>query len=236
MVKKTGEAKTLFEPIGKETVVQAIVRRFTEYLLEGVLKPGQRLPPEPELAERLGVSRTALREALKMLEGLGILHSRRRGGTTIATAVNSEMFDPLVLSLIVEKGSKDELYELRYMFELNAIDMAIKKATTSDLAGLAANLEAFAKAIPEGNVDTLAALDREFHLRILEMSKNAPFIKIGRTVSSLFGRAMRKALERMGPEQVLQNHRDVYAALVDRDLGRAREIVHKAFTGSRDFF
>ncbi|MBO8129396.1 MAG: FadR family transcriptional regulator [Peptococcaceae bacterium] len=226
----------MFEPIGKETVSQAIVRRFTQYLMDGILKPGDRLPPEPELAEQLGVSRTALREALKMLTGLGVLHSKRRGGTYIATSVSNEMLDPLIFGLIIEKGSKDELFEIRYMFELNAIDLAIAKATADDLEVLAANLEAFERAIPRGNLDELWTLDREFHSQILTMSKNKPFIKIARTVEQLFARAMRRALPHVGPETALKNHRAIYQALVERDLETAREIVKTSFLASRDYF
>lgn len=56
----------MFEPVSTDTVVQAIIQRITESLMNGELQPGDRLPPEPELAKQLQVSRTALREALKI--------------------------------------------------------------------------------------------------------------------------------------------------------------------------
>ncbi|NLY74975.1 MAG: FadR family transcriptional regulator [Firmicutes bacterium] len=225
----------MFQPIQSKTVVQQIIDKITQSLIKGELKPGDRLPPEPELASQLGVSRTSLREALKTLSGLGVLNSRKRGGTFIATESSQSMINPLIFNLIIEKGSTDDLFELRVLLEVDAIELAIKKATDDDLKLLAAELEEFEKSIPSGDLRLLADLDFRFHLRVLQISNNSSFIKISKLIMQLFAYPIEEALKLIGPRQVLENHRALYQAIVDRDLLRAKEHVVRAFESSRQF-
>jgi len=225
----------LFQPIQSSTVVQKIIDKITQSLIKGELKPGDRLPPEPELALMLGVSRTSLREALKTLGGLGVLVARKRGGTFVAASGSQLMLDPLIFNLIIENGSKDHLFELRVMLEVDAVELTIKKATENDLEELAQELDKFEKMIPGGNLDLLAELDYQYHLKLMQIAKNPYFIRISQVVMQLFAYPIEKALKRIGPEQVLANHRALYQAIADRDLLRAKDHIIKAFESSREF-
>jgi GntR family transcriptional repressor for pyruvate dehydrogenase complex len=236
MTKNTENKTPLFAPVETETIVQRIIGQFTQSLIKGELRPGDRLPPEPELAEQLGVSRTALREALKTLAGLGVIQSRRRGGTFIATAISDSMFNPLIFSLIIEKGSKEEILELRILFEVDAIELAMEKADEDDLKRLEDELKAFEALIAEGDTEALGELDVRFHLMILEISKNPAFIRIGRTVMQLFAFPIGRALKDLGPEKVLQSHRELLEIIRRKDLQAAREHVRQSFKPSIEFF
>lgn len=225
----------MFQPIQSSTVVQQIIDKITQSLIKGELKPGDRLPPEPELAVELGVSRTSLREALKTLGGLGVLVAKKRGGTFVATSSSQSMLDPLLFNLIIEKGSNDELFELRVLLEVDAIELVIQKASDQDLKQLAAELDRYEQCIPEGDLDHLAQLDLEFHLKLLSLTRNSSFIRISQVVMQLFAYPIEKTLKKIGPQQVLANHRDLYRAISDRDLLRAKDHVIKAFESSRQF-
>ncbi|TCL73227.1 GntR family transcriptional repressor for pyruvate dehydrogenase complex [Hydrogenispora ethanolica] len=225
----------MFQPIHSSTVVQQIIEKITQSLIRGELKPGDRLPPEPELAVQLGVSRTSLREALKTLGGLGVLVAKKRGGTFIATAASQAMFDPLIFNLIIEKGSKDELFELRVLLEVDAVELAMNKATPADFALLDGDLKRFEESLPGGDLELLAELDLRFHLRILEMSKNQSFIRISNVVMQLFASPIEKTIKQIGPEQVLINHRALFQAMRDKDLLRAKEHIIRSFESSRQF-
>lgn len=234
---KNNERKSLiFAPVETETIVQRIISQFTQSLIKGELKPGDRLPPEPELAEQLGVSRTALREALKTLAGLGVIQSRRRGGTFIATAISEGMFNPLVFSLIIEKGSKEEILELRILLEVDALELAMEKADAEDFNRLEEKLQAFQEMIPSGDSEALGELDVQFHLAILEMSQNMALIRIGRTVMQLFAFPIGRALKDLGPEKVLQSHCELLEIIRRKDLKAAREHVRESFKPSITFF
>lgn len=225
----------MFQPIQSTTVVQQIIDKITQSLIKGELKPGDRLPPEPELAIQLGVSRTSLREALKTLCGLGVLNARKRGGTFIATEGSQSMLNPLVFNLIIEKGSKDELFELRVLLEVDAVELAIKKATAEDFKLLAAELDEFEKNISDGNLELLADLDLRFHLRLLQISNNSPFIRISQLIMQLYESPIKEALKMIGPHQVLKNHRALYEAILERDLLKAKEHIVRAFEISKQF-
>ena len=225
----------MFQPVQSTTVVQQIIDKITHSLIKGELQPGDRLPPEPELAVQLGVSRTSLREALKTLCGLGVLNARKRGGTFIATEGSQSMLNPLIFNLIIEKGSKDELFELRVLLEVDAIELVIKKATADDLKVLAEELDEFEKNIPGGNLELLADLDLRFHLRLLQITNNSSFIRISQLIMQLFESPIKEALKMIGPDQVLKNHRALYQALVGRDLLKAKEHVVRAFESSKQF-
>jgi GntR family transcriptional repressor for pyruvate dehydrogenase complex len=223
----------LFQPIQSTTVVQKIIDKITNSLLKGELKPGDRLPPEPELALQLGVSRTSLREALKTLCGLGVLVARKRGGTFVADSGSQIMLDPLIFNLILENGSRDDLYELRVLLEVDAVELAIKKATETDLEMLHQDLEKFEKTISSGDFELLAELDFQFHQRLMQFGKNPYFSRVSQVVMQLFAQPIAKALKKIGPEHVLSSHRYLYQAIVDRDLLRAKEHIVKAFESSR---
>lgn len=225
----------MFQPIQSSTVVQQIIDKITQSLIKGELKPGDRLPPEPELAVQLGVSRTSLREALKTLGGLGVLVAKKRGGTFVATSASQFMLDPLIFSLIIEKGSKDDLFELRVLLEVDSVELVIKKATAADLNILARELDEFEQKMAEGDLELLAELDFQFHMRLLEFTKNPTFIRIGKMVMHLFAHPIEKTVKQVGPEYVLANHRALFRAICDRDLLRAKEHIVKSFEMSREY-
>lgn len=224
----------MFQPIQSSTVVQQIIDKITQSLIKGELKPGDRLPPEPELAVQLGVSRTSLREALKTLGGLGVLVAKKRGGTFVATSASQFMLDPLIFGLIIEKGSKDELFELRVLLEVDSVELVIKKATQAELNVLAKELDEFEQKMAEGDLELLGELDFQFHLRLLELTKNPTFIRIGKMVMHLFAYPIKKTVKQVGPEYVLENHRALFRAICDRDLLRAKEHIVKSFETSRE--
>jgi GntR family transcriptional repressor for pyruvate dehydrogenase complex len=211
------------------TVVQKTIDRIAQSLIKGDLKPGDRLPPEPELAIQFGVSRASLREALKTLCCLGVLTARKRGGTFVAAAGSQLMLDPLIFNLIIENGSKDHLFELRVLLEVDAVELMIKKATEEDLLLLAQDLDRFAALLPDGDLKALTQLDYQFHLRLSQIAKNPYFNRINQVVTQLYADPIEKALKQMGPSQVLASHRELYQAIVDRDLLRAKAHIIKAF-------
>ena len=97
-----------------ESVVQQVINCLTDGMVSGELKPGDRLPSEPELAAQLGVARTSVREATKILAYLGVLESRRSEGTFVANGFQESMIDPMVYGVILN-GARDfdSLMELR---------------------------------------------------------------------------------------------------------------------------
>lgn len=225
----------MFKTAGSTTVVQQIIDKITRSLIKGELKPGDRLPSEPELALQWGVSRTSLREALKTLGGLGVLKAKKRGGTFVATSVSQSMLDPLIFSLIIERGSRDELYEMRVLLEVDGIELVISKASEDDLQQLADELEKYRVAMQEKDEAELAKLDVEFHLKLMELARNHTFYRIATVVMQLFADPIRQTLGQVGAQYVYDNHKALYEAICSRDLIKAKEQVLKSFETSKKF-
>ena len=85
----------LFAELPKGSISEIIVKRITDALISGELKPGDKIPTEVEFSEKLGVSRNAVREALKVLVAFGVLEIRRSEGTFVVEEYNNKLLDPL---------------------------------------------------------------------------------------------------------------------------------------------
>lgn len=218
------------------TVAQATLGRLIGMLMRGELKPGGKLPPEDDLAAMLDVSSGTLKDVLKVLAVLGVVEVHRGQGYVVATKSTEAMLNPLLIGLLLEHGSRQDLFELRVLMEVGALELAVLKATDDDLRALADNLRKYEGRMVEGDHESLAELDRLFHQQILDMSRNPLFIKLGSTISQLFTLPLSRALGAWGPEQILSNHRAVYEAVQSRDVEEARRLVTRAFERTKEFF
>ena len=119
------EQASYLKNLKSESVVQKVINCLTDGMVSGELKPGDKLPTEPELAATLGVARTSVREATKILTYLGVLESRRSEGTFVANGFQESMIDPMVYGIILNKGEDfDSLMELREL-DIDSPDVAL---------------------------------------------------------------------------------------------------------------
>jgi len=122
------EEKTYLKSLKSESVVQRVINCLTDAMISGELKPGDQIPTEPELASSLGVARTSIREATKILTYLGVLECKRAEGTFVANGFSESMIDPMVYGVILngDDGFED-LMELREMMEAGMMRLALRK-------------------------------------------------------------------------------------------------------------
>lgn len=160
-----------FQEIEIETPVDKIIRQIRGLITSGQLKPGDKLPPERKLAERLGVGRTNVRDALRKLEFYGILRTLPQSGTIVAgmgiTALEGLISDVLK----IENNDFASLVETRLMLETNAAMLAAERRTEEDIENLNNALSAYERRVKQG----VQAVEEDllFHLKIAEASKNS---------------------------------------------------------------
>lgn len=159
------------EPIRRETVMDMVARRIEELVRSGELKAGDRLPPEPDLAQMLRVSRGSLREALKGLMFLGLIKSRAGDGTYIQSSLSRVLNQHFQWMILLEEVKHLEIYELRKIIEPQAAALAAKRATRADIERLQAALEGLAEG--RGNPDLFHVFDIRFHDAFAQASGNA---------------------------------------------------------------
>ena len=204
------------------------ILKIKEMILAGDLKPGDRLPPEKELGEALGLSRSSLREAVKALEIIRVLDVRRGDGTYVTSLSPSLLLD--ALSFVVDVHQDDsvlELFEVRRILEPAAAVLATPRMTGADIAHLR-ELLAQVDGVP--SVDELVANDIVFHRYISERSGNAYLTRLLDALSSstLRARVWRGLTQEGSVQRTLTEHRAIVDALEvgDTDLVAAQMTVH----------
>ena len=207
-------------PIQRESVAEMVVRRILDMVKAGVLKAGDALPPERDLALSLDVSRPSVREAMRGLAVLGVVKSRQGGGAYISDLGPDALLGPIQFYLSLESMNIRELYDARSLIESDVARRAAVNITDADLARLETVL-----AIQHDTIgDPLAfrKSDFEFHEIIWIGSGNAFLKRIGQSLNVLGLEFRKRASERPGVlEQSLQDHRRLLDALKARDPAAA---------------
>lgn len=225
-----------FQEIAPEKLASAVVRQIERLILQGILRPGERLPSERELSERLGVSRPSLREAVAELQDGGLLTTRAGAGIFVAEVLGSA-FSPALIRLF---GSHDEAVfdylDFRGDLEALAAARAAQRGSDTDLAVIAAIFAKMEAAHQKRNPENDARLDAEFHMAIIEASHNVIMLHMIRAMFDLLRQGVfynRQIMFRQKDTRdiLLDQHRAINSALQARDPDGARKAIeaHMSF-------
>ena len=222
-----------FDQVRQRRLSDDIVEQLEGMILEGTLKSGERLPAERALAERFGVSRPSLREAIQKLAAKGLLVSRQGGGNYVVDSLGSTFSDPLLHLLESNPEAQRDLLEFRQTLEASCAYYAALRATEVDRERLTAAFEAlqdcYARADEVSRVEEGAA-DARFHLAIAEASHNAVLLH---TIRGLFDLLKRNVVTNIGGmyqqrtetrDMLINQHRDLYLAITEGRAEQAREV------------
>ena len=222
--------------IKSESVVQQIIDSLVEAMIRKELKPGDQIPTEMELAERLGVGRNSVREAIKILVYFGVLEIRRAEGTYVCEGFTDTMIDPIIYGIILDKaGSYEYLMELREIMEAGVMKLAMENAKEEEFRSLRIQLDRMRREIEIGpeNVDRVFQEDNEFHSIITSMGHNPLVQKIEAVVRTLT-HSMRyetvKAMVESGRGQELyEAHEKLLRILESKDETELNENVRNTY-------
>lgn len=224
------DADSPFQPIDAARLSDAVVAQIEALILQGVLRPGERLPGERELAERMGVSRPSLREALAAMQADGLLVTRPGAGVFVADVLGSAFSPALVRLIARHPQAADDYLTFRKDLEGLAAERAAMAAGETDLAVLDRIVQAMrhAHASPDPQIE--AALDADFHMAIVESSHNLIALHLMRAMQDLLRQGMLFNRPRIfaSPElrdRLLDQHIAINDALQARDGPRARAVL-----------
>lgn len=219
-----------FRPVSPEKLSTAVVRQVEELILRGILQPGKRLPPERELAERLGVSRPSLRDAIAQLQEAGLLSAKPGAGVFVADVLGSA-FSPALTSLFArhDEAAIDYLAFRRDMEGL-AAERAARLGSDTDLAVISAVFTKMENAHDAHSPEEEAALDAQFHMAIIEASHNVVMLHMMRSMYELLRGGVFYNRQIMFKQQtkgavLLNQHRTIHDALMARNAAGARAAV-----------
>ena len=185
----------VFEPVhDNRALSEKIIAQISDALVAGELKPGDRLPPERELAEQFGVSRTVIRDAVKTLAGRGILHVKHGAGIFVATSEENAIGRLGALSDILPlQGVRlRDLFEIRKVLEAEGAEWAARRRNDYHLKRLRGILDDAYR--NSENIEVLSERDAQFHVAIAEASQNLVLVRVMLTLLDLLAQSRRESL------------------------------------------
>jgi GntR family transcriptional regulator, transcriptional repressor for pyruvate dehydrogenase complex len=207
-------------------VAEEIADRIRVLILDGTFPAGRPLPGERLLAVRFGVSRGSIRDALRMLETIGLIESRHGQGTFARELDVSRLVAPLASVLTYRHDLRDELLDVRRMFEPAVARAAALRVTDDDLADLQRIVDTQRRKIKSGGSTMVE--DTAFHAVLARATRNRAVMRIMGTLNDLLAESRALTLKQKGrPERSIQGHEAVVEALRRRDPEAAARAMHR---------
>jgi GntR family transcriptional regulator, transcriptional repressor for pyruvate dehydrogenase complex len=225
-----------FQKVLPEKLSQTVVRQIEALILRGILRPGERLPAERELSDRLGVSRPSLRDAVADLQARGLLASRPGAGIYVGDVLGSAFSPALVQLFATHDDAVFDYLAFRRDMEGLAAERAARLGSDTDLQIVDAIFRKMAAAHGKRDPTDEAALDAQFHMAIIEASHNIVMLHMMRSMFDLLQKGVfynRQIMfkQRTTREALLDQHRAINDALQTRDplVARAAVAAHMTF-------
>ncbi|MGL1041537.1 pyruvate dehydrogenase complex transcriptional repressor PdhR [Vibrio vulnificus] len=220
-----------YQRIRQPKLSDVIEQELERLIVEGILAPGQQLPPERELAKQFEVSRPSVREAIQRLEAKRLLTRRQGGGTFVSENIWKSFSDPLLNLLSSHSETQLDLLESRHAMEGISAYFAALRGTEQDFARIQACLEKISAEQTKQNVEAEAAAVMAFLVALTEASHNVVLLHIVRSLSPLLEQNVLqnlKLLHRRAEvvEKVSKHRANIVDAIVSGQPEKAREMSH----------
>lgn len=219
-----------FQKIHTEKLSQSVVHQIEQLVLRGILRPGERLPSERDLSERLGVSRPSLRDAVADLETRGLLVSRAGAGIFVAEVLGSAFSPALIQLFATHEEAVFDYIAFRRDMEGLAAERAARLGSDTDLLVVDTIFHKMDAAHSKRDPSDEAQLDAQFHMSIIEASHNVIMLHMMRSMYDLLQQGVfynRQMMfkNRITRDQLLDQHRAINDSLQARDPAAARAAV-----------
>lgn len=218
----------LFSQVSSGRVSRQIIERLGDAIRAGELAPGHRLPPERELAERFGVSRVSVRDALRSLEALGLIEVRiGAGGGPIVRAPGAEVVEQSLTNLLLTSTlSPVDIAEARLLLDFGTVALVAARATDADFDALGQMLVGARRHLAEGTYTP--GMSGQWHLRLAEATRNPAIALVVAAVrGSMSMSVVRLSSPRSGDwnRTAIEQHEEILGALRSRDGRRAQALM-----------
>ena len=208
-------AKPEFETIRRNKIYEEVARRLEQFIADR-MKPGDMLPPERELAEKFGVSRSSIRDAIRRLELVGMVEPRQGSGTIVREVSADTLVNPITSVLLQKREFVVELLDVRKMLEPPLASRAATHASASDIAELEEILHRQDEKVRRG--DPGIEEDNEFHYTIAMASQNTVVLKVLDVLMDLLRETRERSLQVEGrPQKSMAGHRRILSAIKRHD-------------------
>jgi GntR family transcriptional regulator, transcriptional repressor for pyruvate dehydrogenase complex len=212
-------ALSQLEPIEHTTAAEAVTQKLIGLLNQGILKPGDQLPPERELATQLNVGRTTVREALKLLSLSGLLEVRRGSGTYVRSDYSSFVANQMHWPALLNPQDIDAVFEVREALEVQSARLAALRATSEEIAALAVHRR---MATRNDDLSYQINLDTEFHQAIARGAHNPLLLSLMLSIQNLLHQYVGLSIRHTADmSTTLVEHEAICEAIAARNPDRA---------------
>jgi GntR family transcriptional repressor for pyruvate dehydrogenase complex len=218
----------VFEPVKNEKLYKAVVNQVKSLIADGRLLPGDRLPPERELAQLLSVSRASVRQAVSAMEALGILVIKHGEGTFVSSE-DTDVITSFSELLVSQQLTPTEILEARIVMECPVVRLCAERASGEELRTVENCLERNRR--KRGDAPSLEAMNRDFHLSIAKGAHSRGLLRLMEGLYVMMETNLwptLKVLNEQKQERIdlhLDQHEAIFARLRERDSRGAEELM-----------
>lgn len=209
---------------------EVVIESIKEKIKDGTLKKGEKLRPEREIAEDLGVSRASVREAIRALDVIGLIESKQGAGNYIKETFEESLIQPLSVMFLLEQNDLTEINEFRSILESQAAVLAAERIDEEDIIKLENLIDEMRETTDEVKN---AKIDRELHYIIDNASKNRVISSILTVISELIDESIKGTrneltkLDTRNSKKLLEIHEELVDSMKNRDKKKAFEAMEK---------
>jgi GntR family transcriptional regulator, transcriptional repressor for pyruvate dehydrogenase complex len=220
------EPGSIFKTIDAErrsSTSEEVVTQLREMIHRGELRPGDRLPPERDLAKLLGVSRPTLRAAIRSLSAIGVLQSKQGAGTFVVESDGPPSLDsaPLRMMASLHGFTTSEMFEARRSLEMSVAALSAERASGEQMASMAEEVAGMFASLEDP--EQFLIHDMRFHQTVAASSENRILTALMNMVATVLFEVRRKTVARARDlKESAEMHRQIYRAIRDRNVDAAR--------------
>lgn len=216
--------KQTYIPVQAPKVFERVAVQIEQRILDGELHSGDRLPTERDLAEQFQVSRTAVREALKILAQKGLVDMRPGRGTIVIDGAHEALQHSLGLVMrlkLGEVGGSNSLVEVREILEVEIAALAAERATEQEIAAMREAVQVMDESLD--NADAFITADNRFHEALAQATQNALILTLVRSIVNLLSEQRKQIFATAGgPQRGQVHHKSILASVIKHDPEAAR--------------
>lgn len=222
----------VYSNIRQPKLSDVIEQRLESLISEGILRPGEKLLPERELAKKFAVSRPSLREAILRLESKGLLVRRHGGGTYVQTQLWPDVSHPLVNLLTQHQETQFDLLETRHAFEGISAWYAALRGTDEDFLRIKERYQAILSAQQQGDVEAETQTVMRYQITVAEATHNIVLLHLLHGLQPILTPSVRDILQMIytradGQQQINVLRAAVFEAIMAREPEKARDASHR---------
>lgn len=215
------------KPIKKVSLCDYVIDQIKQLIISGELEVGQKIPPERELAELFNVSRSSVREAMKVLSLQGLV-KRTNSGTVISSDLGSIIEETFTLQILLNQANFKEIFETRRLLEKELVFLTATRRTDEELCDIEKEVSRMELAVKNNDMELFLESDLSFHQQIALASQNTVLLYLYNAISDLVLKALKQVShDRSVMDTSFNYHKKIYELIKNKDGQAARVTMEK---------